>query len=472
MKLGPLLLAFAFAFSPTIRAAEEAVTPGPRKVFILPIRDDIMPPLVYLVRRGVKQAMEQKAGLLVLDMETNGGRVDTTEEIIEILNRFQGQTVTYVNRKAFSAGAFIAVATQKIYMSPQSVIGAAAPLLMAPGGGGGVEIPETMEAKMTSGIRALVRANAEKNGHNVDVVESMIDKSRRLEIDGEVLNEKGQILTLTNVQAEKEYGNPPKPLFSSGTVEDVPALLDQLGYGEAEVITIAPTGVESIASWINRISPILLILGIIGVYIEFKTPGFGIPGIVGLIAFGIYFFGGYIAGLSGVEWVALFFLGLLLFALELFVFPGTMLLGLSGAGLMLGAIIMAMVDIYPASPGLPSGMRVQIPVEAILINLSVTTLGTFAAVWLLARWLPKTALYGTLVSQSASGETSLAAQETLHQRLLGEFGTTVSPLRPGGKAQFADRIVDVISQGQMVPKGQKVRVIGYSGSEPIVEPVP
>src|SRR2546429_9519277 len=79
---------------------------GQKKVYVLPVRDDIMPPLVYLVRRGVKEAMEAKADLLVLDMETNGGRVDVTEEIIEILNNFKGQTATFVNKKAFSAGAF------------------------------------------------------------------------------------------------------------------------------------------------------------------------------------------------------------------------------------------------------------------------------------------------------------------------------------------------------------------------------
>ena len=93
-------------------------TNSPKKVYVLPIRDDIMPPLVYLVRRGVKEAMEAEADLLVLDMETNGGRVDTTREIIGILEQFKGDTVTFVNKDAFSAGAFIAVATRKIYMAP------------------------------------------------------------------------------------------------------------------------------------------------------------------------------------------------------------------------------------------------------------------------------------------------------------------------------------------------------------------
>src|SRR6185436_8019813 len=101
----------------TLFGADKSTAQTPdaaKKVYILPIRENIMPPLVYLVRRGVKEAMEAKADLLVLDMETNGGRVDTTREIITILDQFKGDTVTYVNKDAFSAGAFIAVGTKRI----------------------------------------------------------------------------------------------------------------------------------------------------------------------------------------------------------------------------------------------------------------------------------------------------------------------------------------------------------------------
>ena len=139
-------------------------------------------------------------------------------------------------------------------------------------GTGPVEVPETMEAKMTSGISAQVRARAEKNGYNVKVVEAMIDKTRELKIDGEVLNEKGQILTLTNVEAEKEYGTPPKALLSSGTVESLEALVASLGFAEATRVRVEPTGVEKLGTWINSISAVLLIVGAIGLYIEFKTP--------------------------------------------------------------------------------------------------------------------------------------------------------------------------------------------------------
>src|SRR5687767_10919317 len=178
IRLSAIFLSL-LAFAPSSPGADATNRSG--KVYILPIRENIMPPLVYVVRRGVKEAMEAKADLLLIDMDTNGGRLDSTEEIIEIINQFKGQTAIYVNHKAFSAGAFIAVATQKIYMAPQSIIGAAAPIMMGPGGGVKA-LPETVEAKMNSAVRALVRTSAEKNGHNIQVIEAMIDKSKVLEV--------------------------------------------------------------------------------------------------------------------------------------------------------------------------------------------------------------------------------------------------------------------------------------------------
>jgi membrane-bound serine protease (ClpP class) len=473
MKIGfGVLLTFVcLAQGFAAERAHPAQSSGP-VVYVLPIRDDIMPPLVYLVRRGVKAAMEDKADLLILDMETNGGRVDTTEEIINVLNQFKGRTITYVDRKAFSAGAFIAVATQQIYMAPQSVIGAAAPLIMVPGTGP-ADMPQTMEAKMTSGIRALVRANAEKNGYNVEVVEAMIDKNKELKLDGEVLNEKGQILTLTDKQAEKKYGNPPKPLLSSGTVASVDALLQNLGYAEARRVNVRPTGVERLGAWINALSPLLLIIGVIGIYLEFKTPGFGIPGMVGIAAFALYFLGSYVAGLSGMEWIAVFAIGLVLFGLELLVFPGVTVLGLAGALMMLAAVVMAMVDVYPSvpTPGLSGGLRFQFPVSLVVSNLSIALIGSLLAVWLLSYVLPKTSLYSSLVSRSVSGEASVLLQEKQEERRLGEIGVAVSILRPGGKAQFGDDLLDVMTQGDMIAKGSRVRIVGHSGTEAIVEAV-
>lgn len=442
-------------------------TTKPAKVFVIPIREDIMPPLTYVVRRGVKEAMEAQADLVVLDMETNGGRVDVTEEIIEVLGRFKGRTATFVNKKAFSAGAFISLATQRIFMAPQSVIGAAAPIMMSPGGTGVEQMPDTLEAKTVSAISALVRANAEKNGHNVEVADAMVKKTKELKIDGKVLNEKGQILTLTNREAEQEYGTPPRPLLSAGTVESVDELIKKLGFAQVARVNIEPLGAERVAFWITAISPLLLMVGIVGIYIEFKTPGFGLPGILGLSAFAIYFLGGYVAGLAGLEWAALFVLGLILVGLELFLFTGTIIPGVVGVLLILVSLIMAMADVYPGGPVLPTMPQLRLP----LLQLAIAMAGSVVAILLLAKILPHTPAYSALVSQGVSGERVTEAREEKLQNLVGRVGVAVSPLRPGGKAQFGDEMVDVRTQGEMISKGTAVRVIAYNTGEAVVEAV-
>ena len=463
-----------------------------KKVYILPIREEIMPPLVYLVRRGVKEAMQEKADLLVLDMNTPGGRVDTCREIISILNQFKGDTVTYVNKDAFSAGAFIAVATKRIYMAPESVIGAAAPIMLNPGGEGVAQVPETYEKKMNSAVRAMVRTSAEKNGYNVAVIEAMIDKDKGLALTNlaggqtnvETVARVGEILTLTNTEAEKNYGNPPKRLLSSGTVESLDALLVQLGYTGAGRVNVKPTGAEKLGFWINAISPLLLMIGVVCLYIEFKTPGFGLPGIAGITAFALYFLGGYVAGFSGIEWMMIFVLGLVLVLLELLVFTGTVALGVVGALLMLAAVVMALVDVYPtAPPPMPMPGLPQVPgwpgltavanadfTRAFYV-LGAAFVGTVVCLLGLRQYLPRTSLYSTLVSASASGVVSLARQEKKRTEILGAEGVALSRLRPGGKAQFEEEILDVITQGEMIERGARVRIIGFSGMDAIVEPV-
>jgi membrane-bound serine protease (ClpP class) len=453
---------------------------GPKKVYVLPIRDDIMPPLVYLVRRGVKEAIEGHADLLVIDMETNGGRVDTTREIIHILEQFKGDTLTFVNHSAFSAGSFIAVATKRIFMAPGSVIGAAAPIIPAANGQGVEQVPDTYERKMVSGVKALVRTSAQKNGYNVAVVEAMVDKTRGLTlsnvVDGVtnivVLAKEGEILTLTNTEAEREYGQPPTRLLSSGTVQDLDELLAKIGYAGAIRHSIKPTGMEKLGSWLSAISPLLLIIGAIGLYIEFKTPGFGVAGIVGLCAFALYFLGGYVSGLSGAEWVVVFLVGVALIVVELFVYPGTVALGLLGTLLMLAALIMAMVDVYPSQghdwlPAMPTLDKFELPFRHLLI----ATIGGGIGIWVASRYLPKTSFYRAVVSSSASGVKSEAVLAEQRRTRLGQIGTTISALRPGGKARFGEDVIDVISQGEMVPKDSAVRVIGYSGTEALVEVV-
>ena len=202
-------------------------------------------------------------------------------------------------------------------------------------------------------------------------------------------------------------------------------------------------------------------------------PGFGLPGIVGLAAFLLYFVGGYVAGLSGAEWVGVFLVGVALVAVELFVYPGTIFLGITGAALMAAALVMAMVDLYPSPsgvpglPAMPSIDKFQLPMR----NLAFALLGGGIGVWLVSRLLPKTPLYRSVISTSASGVRTEAVLEKQQKSRLGQTGVTLSPLRPGGKAQVGDAILDVMSQGEMVGPGVKVHIIGSSGVEAVVEVV-
>jgi membrane-bound serine protease (ClpP class) len=451
-----------------------------KKVYVVPVREDIMPPILYVIRRGVKEAMAAEADCLILDMETNGGRVDITEEIFDIIGKFPGLTVTYVNKDAYSAGAFIAVATQKIYMAPQSVIGAAAPIMMSPTGGVS-EMPSTMEVKMNSAIRAKIRTQAEKNGYAIDVVEAMVDKTKQLERAGKIICKEGDILTLTNLEAEAKYGEAKTRLLSSGTVESIDALIIELGYDGAQRVDVAPLGVEELGTWINAISPILLLIGIIGLYIEFKTAGFGVFGAVGIAALVLYFFGGYVSGMAGIEWVGIFVVGVALVAVELFLLPGTIFIGLIGVVCMFVALVMGMTDLYPNMPWFPAGegeggVVPQVegidfdppdfsrPIRDLLIAFGLSV----PIIWALAKYLPETALFAAFTSSAASGVESVAAVAAELESRLGQTGASTTPLNPGGKAMFGDALCNVITQGEMIAAGTPVKVIGHRGSDLLV----
>jgi len=124
-----------------------------------------------------------------------------------------------------------------------------------------------------------------------------------------------------------------------------------------------------------------------------------------------------------------------------------------------------MVDMYPGMPALPTFKMLQLPLR----DLFVAFVGGVLAVFVLSRFLPKTAIYGKLVSNTASGVSTVAKLEQKQSARVGQMGVAISSLRPGGKAQFGDEVLDVISQGEMIDRGRRVKIIGHSGTEAVVE---
>lgn len=457
------LVFVVFSVAGTNARADDA---APKTVCVLMIHEDITRNTVYLVRRGLREAEEKKAAALVLDMQTNGGRVDATEDIIRLLEDAPMKTYTYVNDKAYSAGAYISAATDKIFMSPGSVIGAATPVMI--GETGVQELPKSYEEKLTSAMTARIRATAQEKGYDPDVFEAMVDADRGLTVDGKVITPKGKLLTLTNEDAARKYGNPLKPLLSSGTVGSIDELLAKVGLKGATTFVVSPYGFEQLARWITAISPLLILVGFLALYIELSHPGMAIPAIVAVICFAIYFLGYFVAGFAGWEEIALFVFGLVLLAVEFFLFPGHFVSAALGTIAVLAALVLAMTGRLPSDPIVPTWGEVQLP----LAKVFGAMIGAMIAAMLLARWLPKSTLFKKMeLSAATSAKDGYTTSRGEARALLGSTGLAETNLRPSGKGRFGDQLVDVVTEGDLIERGNPITIVEVQGSRVVVKRV-
>ena len=457
------LLLLPLGCPPLLRAASEAVPKQP-VVCVLAIQEDISANTLFLVRRGLREAERRGAAAVILDMDTNGGRVDAAEQIVRLLEHAPMKTYTFVNKKAFSAGAYLAAATDRIYMAPASVIGAAKPIMMIPGMGVQDE-PKSSEEKHISAMRALIRTTAQVKGHNPDVFEAMVDPDKELVIDHATLNAKGKLLTLTTDEAAREYGDPPEPLLSAGTVDSVNDLLVKLRLGGAEQFTVTPYGFEVLGRWIAIISPLLILAGFVAIYLEVQHPGVTLPALIAVVCFGLYFLGTFAAGLAGWEEVALFAVGIVLLGLELFVIPGFGVAGVLGLGAILIYLVLALTQHWPGAPLLPRFADLQ--------QGLYTGGGAFGAsvivLAVLGHYLPQTPLFRKLelraTTSSAQGYTT--APSAPHATV-GAIGRAETHLRPAGSARFDGELVDVVTEGDLIEKGTSIKIIEVQGSRVLV----
>lgn len=460
------------AAPPPAEAAATAAAKGPVKVVVIPIREEITRPMLYILRRGLKEAISQGATTVVLDMKTPGGQLDVTFEMLEALARFPGKTVTYVDRDAISAGAFISAGTDEIYLSPDGVIGAAAPVSAT-----GEDIDQTMKAKIVSYLNARVRSMSEGKGYRAEVIAAMTEIDYEFKIGDEVIKPKGRLLSLTATEAMKPYGDPPQPLLGAGIAGSVAMVLDQLhGPGNYSVTRLEPSWSENVAQYLTRIAPVLMALGMLCLFIEFKTPGFGIFGISGGILLGLVFFGQFAAGLSGHEPAIFFLLGLVLLAVEVFFFPGTVVMAVIGLVLMLGSLVWSMADLWPKEPLSFSGEIFLRPLANVLAGVMLAVLAFLA----LLKFLPKGGPWGQLVLDSAvggepAGVHALAgrgAKDLKIDALIGQAGVAATPLFPSGQVEIGGRRYEARMAMGFAEAGAAVRVTGRAEFSLIVELIP
>jgi membrane-bound serine protease (ClpP class) len=472
-------------------------------VYMINIREGIGKGLRVYIQRGIREAEEANADAIIFDVNTPGGLVVAAVEIIDSIHRTNIPTIAYVNADAISAGAMISLSCDQIVMKPGGAIGDAAPVSIAPGG----SAQEVQSEKIISYVRGKIKATAERQGKNPDIAATMVDQRLVLVrmTDGEivalrpdaylelkdageemeVIVAEGELLTLTAEEATQYH-------LADGLAETVSDLLGmyqiveingtrkalteeaalqketELGTTRVQIIKslenatvqeVAATLADKIVFFITdpMISAMLLALGGLGLFVEIRTPGFGVPGIIGLLCIGL-FFGGHMLNQISAKWALIaFVLGIAFLLLEVFVIPGFGIAGIAGLTLMLGSVFYIFGTTYE--------------LETSVFWLSSSVIMTVTLAIISAYFLPKTRAWNKFVlateMEAAQGYHSAGDED--FQSYLGQTGTALTPLRPAGVVRIGNKRIDALTAGDFIASESPIRVIEVEGSKIVVE---
>ena len=443
------------------------------KVVVLKVGEDALSSgkaRFVFMDRTLKKAQLDGATGVIFDIDTPGGFAWYTQGLI--LNSLQDVSVptySFVNTRAESAGAIVALGTDTIYMRPAATIGSA---LVVTGMGG--DLSSAMESKQTQMIISVVRNIAELKGHNPDIAEAFVTRKKEVKIGGTVIHPAGEVLNLNTIQATEVIDD--RPVLAKGIANSLEDLVAKEGL-KGEIVTAEALGMESFAHWIQKFSFLLIIIGIAGVYLEMQSPGFALPGIIAMLAFGLFFFGNHMAGnLAGYELAVLFVLGLILIAIEIFLFPGTMIPALVGGLLVITSLGFALVDRVDLEwkwEGLPSSESWLDLMKGGFYTVSLGLVGAVGVIMLLMRYFPETKLGGLLILKEAvpaGASINGPVSEEHHEGVsyIGWEGESTTDLRPAGKGRFQGRLLDIITEGEFLPKDTPVVVTKQEGSRIVV----
>ncbi|MCH6258126.1 hypothetical protein MLD52_16310 [Puniceicoccaceae bacterium K14] len=427
------------------------------EIYVIPVKGPIAQPALFAIRTGVKEAIENNINHLILNMDTPGGRLDVTLEILEVLDRYPGKTYTFVNTEATSAGAIIASVTDKIYFEPKGTMGSAEAV-----SGQGEDIQESMKRKISSFLNSKLEAYTEDYPYRSEVIIAMMDPDYEFKIGEEVIKEKGELLNLNAKRAHKEYGEPPQSILGSGVFDDLDALLDSLAKpGERNVTYFEETWSLDLANFLVKLSPVLLGIGILGIYLEIQTPGFGIPGILGAACFLVALFGHQVAGLSGNEAMLIFIFGAVLLFLEIILMPGALILAIPGLLLMFGSLVWGMADVWPENT--PDYNWSIAMLEKPFVNVMLGLILGVGLILAFMRFMPRSMVWNRLViSEQISGDARNA--ETIKEEisLVGCSGVAVTDLYPSGEVEIEGERHQAHLVTGSLKSGQAVRVVARS----------
>lgn len=405
-----------------------------QSVYVADISGMVDQGMVTYLKRVIQQADSAGADILVLEINTFGGRVDAATEIKDLIFDSKMKTVAFVNKRAISAGAFIAISCEKVIMTPGSLMGASTVVNQQ---------GEKMSEKSQSYMRTEMAASAEARGRNTEVARGMVDDD--IEIDS--LTTKGKLITLSADECLQWN-------MADYKANSLTEGLEKLGYTSPKITRVSVSTAEDILRFITSpfISGLLLTIGFLGLIFEVKTPGWGVGGSVGLAALVVFFGANYIIDLAEVWEILLFVVGVGLLAVEIFVIPGFGLAGLGGITLMLVSVFLGMVGNWPTIE--------EADITNTLLVIAISFFGSFGLAAILLKYVPKSGIWNK-ISLAVEEKTAdgFISNPKDYSHLEGKTGVAKSTLRPTGIAEFSGKRYDVVSEGDYIAEGEQIRVV-------------
>ncbi len=414
---------------------------GAGPVYVVPVEDMIDNGLSQYLDRAIAEAEEADAAVLVFHIDTFGGLVDAADHIRKAILDAEVPTVAFIDKNAASAGALISYANERIVMVPGASIGAATVVE----GAGGEAAPD----KYQSYMRGLMRATAEANGRDPQIAEAMVDQS--IEIDG--ISEAEKVLTLSAEEALK-YGVADRIL---GSVDE---LVAELGVADRPVTQHRATQTERILRFFASpvVQSLLMLMMLGGLYFELQSPGVGFAGMMAGIGALLFFAPNYMAGLVESWEVVLFLMGVILLVIEIFVIPGFGIPGISGVILVVGSLLASLVG----NVGLSFPEIHQI--TKALATMAVTLVLFMVLLFSMGRYMPQISRFNRMVLQPELGSVDGYVSSEQHDELIGQTGQALTTLRPSGTAVIEGDRVDVVTSGDFIEAGSAIRVIRVQGN--------
>ncbi len=499
-------------FAPKSQTDTPALPKSVDRAFVIPIREPISAKTYKALRRKALRSRKASAQLVILDVDTWGGDAIAALDIARLLKKDLGDVyvLCYVHTRAISAGALIALACDEIVMNPTGKLGDCAPIVM----GGKLEGVE--REKIETVLRTEFEESAQRNGYNVALATSMVSHDQEVWLvrnrkthelryvlageyqskvanapqDGEkktkpprktewefleVVLAEGKLLTMTPGKA-LEYG------FASRIVKapegDPYAGLLKPYHLSRPPVVLEDTWSEDLVDVLTHpvVAGILVFLTLLFGYTEMHTPGFGVFGAIAIFCLVVLLAGQYLVGLA--EWweLAVFGLGILLLLAEIVFIPGFGVAGISGIVLIIVALLAMFVPNAPDTLPIPHTPLAWDMLQNGVLALCLGFLGFLLAAAVLSRFLPKWSLVEKcrLVLAPSPAATDAPRPDNspmLHIRP-GATGVTETPLHPVGRVWFGEDLLDAVSEGGLIARGRRVRVLRRDGNRIIVEEEP